>query len=78
LVEGAQRDSTRAWLIPAAITSSGPGSVPAGRPLSGLVVTVKPFHTVNTPFTVSYLPAYDIEYQMADGVMPPMSCRLAG
>ena len=28
-------------------------SVPADRPMFGLVVTMEPFHTVNTPFTAS-------------------------
>ncbi len=39
-------------------------SVPADRPLVGLIVTMEPFHTVNTPFTAGNLPAPDIPYRI--------------
>ncbi len=38
--------------------------IPSDRPLVGLVVTMEPFHTVNTPFTRGYLPACDIPYRV--------------
>ena len=39
-------------------------AVPADRPMVGLVVTMEPFHTVNTPFTSAYLPACDIPFRV--------------
>lgn len=38
--------------------------VPSDRPLIGLVVTMEPFHTVNTPFTRNYLPTCDIPFRV--------------
>jgi hypothetical protein len=38
------------------------------RPLVGLVVTMEPFHTVNTPFTRDYLPACDIPYRVCSAL----------
>jgi len=43
-------------------------AVPADRPLFGLVVTMEPFHTVNTPFTANYLPTCDIEYRICSAL----------
>jgi len=40
-------------------------SIPSGRPLLGLVVTMEPFHTVNSLFGLSYLPECDIPFRIA-------------
>lgn len=40
-------------------------SIPSDRPLLGLVVTMEPFHTVNSPFGLSYLPECDISFRIA-------------
>jgi hypothetical protein len=42
--------------------------IPSDRPLVGLVVTMEPFHTVNTPFTRGYLPACDIPYRVCSAL----------
>ena len=39
--------------------------VPSDRPLLGLVVTMEPFFTVNSPFGLSYLPTCDIPFRIA-------------
>jgi hypothetical protein len=48
------------------IRSRQPGfeGLPTDRLLLGLVVTMEPFHTVNTPFTHDYLPACDIPFRV--------------
>lgn len=38
--------------------------IPDDRPLIGLVVTMEPFHTVDAPFTRSYLPQCDIPFRV--------------
>jgi hypothetical protein len=38
--------------------------IPNDRRLIGLVVTMEPFHTVDTPFTRSYLPKCDIPFRV--------------
>ena len=43
-------------------------TVPADRPLFGLVVTMEPFHTANTPSTANYLPTCDIEYRICSAL----------
>jgi hypothetical protein len=40
-------------------------SIPSDRPLLGLVVTMEPFHTVNSPFGLSYLPKCEIPFRVA-------------
>lgn len=44
--------------------AAGFGGIPNDRPLIGLVVTMEPFHTVDTPFTRSYLPQCDIPFRV--------------
>jgi hypothetical protein len=58
--------NTSAFLI----RSRQPGfeDLPTGRPLLGLVVTMEPFHTVNTPFTRDYLPACDIPFRVCSAL----------
>jgi hypothetical protein len=52
------------------IRSNQPGfeDLPADRPLLGLIVTMEPFHTVNTPFTRDYLPACDIPFRVCNAL----------
>jgi hypothetical protein len=42
--------------------------VPSDRPLVGLVVTMEPFHTVNTPFTSDYLASCDIPFRVCSAL----------
>jgi hypothetical protein len=44
--------------------TSGFEGIPNDRPLMGLVVTMEPFHTVDAPFTRSYLPQCDIPFRV--------------
>ena len=52
------------------IRSHQPGfeDPPDDRPLLGLIVTMEPFHTVNTPFTRDYLPACDIPFRVCSAL----------
>jgi len=42
--------------------------VPPDRRMLGLIVTMEPFHTVNTPFTAGYLPACDIPFRVCSAL----------
>ena len=44
--------------------TAGFEQIPNDRPLIGLVVTMEPFHTVDAPFTRSYLPQCDIPFRV--------------
>jgi hypothetical protein len=44
--------------------AAGFEGIPGDRPLIGLVVTMEPFHTVDAPFTRSYLPQCDIPFRV--------------
>jgi hypothetical protein len=52
------------------VRSREPGfeAIPCNRPLIGLVVTMEPFHTVNTPFTSGYLPPCDVPYRVCSAL----------
>jgi hypothetical protein len=42
--------------------------IPSNKPILGLVVTLEPFHTVNSPFGLSYLPACEIPFRIASAI----------
>ena len=44
--------------------ATGFEGIPGDRPMIGLVVTMEPFHTVDAPFTRSYLPQCDIPFRV--------------
>ena len=48
--------------------NAGFESIPTDRPLVGLVVTMEPFHTVDAPFTRSYLPQCDIPFRVCSAL----------
>jgi hypothetical protein len=44
--------------------TAGFEGIPKNLPMIGLVVTMEPFHTVDAPFTRSYLPQCDIPFRI--------------
>jgi hypothetical protein len=66
LGHGVEQLNTSASLI----RNRQPGfdNVPSDRSMVGLVVTMEPFHTVNTPFVAGYLPLCDIPFRVCSAL----------